>query len=94
MCPAEALQESIPYLVTAERDYEMLEMFRQLQDVQYLLSVVYHNLGLTKERDAAAARHLKTDAEREKAATVVLENMVTEVWDLVVDIGAALASRQ
>lgn len=71
----------------------MLEMFRQLQDVQYLLLVVYHNLGLTKERDAAAARHLKTDVEREKAATVVLEDMVTEVWDLVVDIGAALAAR-
>ncbi|EPT05996.1 hypothetical protein FOMPIDRAFT_1154647 [Fomitopsis schrenkii] len=89
----ESLQESIPYLVTAEKDYEMLEMFRQLQDVQYLLLVVYHNLGLTKERDAAAARHLKTDVEREKAATVVLEDMVTEVWDLVVDIGAALAAR-
>ena len=71
----------------------MLEMFRQLQDVQYLLSVVYHNLGMTKERDATAARHLKTDAERAKAATVVLEEIVTEAWDLVVDVGAALAAR-
>ncbi|KZT68114.1 hypothetical protein DAEQUDRAFT_339649 [Daedalea quercina L-15889] len=89
----QSLQESIPYLVTAEKDYEMLEMFRQLQDVQYLLSVVYHNLSMTKERDATAARHLKMDAERAKAATVVLEDIVTEAWDLVVDVGAALAAR-
>ncbi|KAH9934779.1 uncharacterized protein B0H18DRAFT_978208 [Fomitopsis serialis] len=89
----QSLQESIPYLVTAEKDYELLEMFRRLQDVRYFLSVVYHNLGMTKERDATAVRHLKADSDRAKAATVVLEEMVTEVWDLVVDVGAALAAR-
>ncbi|KAH9842804.1 uncharacterized protein C8Q71DRAFT_734655 [Rhodofomes roseus] len=89
----QSLQESIPYLVTAEKDYELLDMFRQLQDVQYFLSVVYHNLGMVKERDATATRHLKADSLRAKATTVVLEDMVTEVWDLVVDVGAALAAR-
>ncbi|TFY63984.1 hypothetical protein EVJ58_g2910 [Rhodofomes roseus] len=86
----QSLQESIPYLVTAEKDYELLDMFRQLQDVQYFLSAVFHNLGMVKERDATATRHLKADSLRAKAATVVLEDMVTEVWDLVVDVVEAI----
>lgn len=77
----------------AEADYATLEILRSLQDVQYLLSVVYHNLGITAERDEAAARHLGTEEERKKAATTILEPWVLEVWELVGDVGAALAAR-
>lgn len=89
----EALRECLPYLSMAEADHATLEILRSLQDVQYLLSVVYHNLGMTAERDEAAARHLRTEEERKKAATTILEPWVLEVWELVGDVGAALAAR-
>ncbi|OSX65213.1 hypothetical protein POSPLADRAFT_1044618 [Postia placenta MAD-698-R-SB12] len=89
----EALRECLPYLSMAEADYATLEILRSLQDVQYLLSVVYHNLGMTAERDEAAVRHLRTEEERKKAATTILEPWVLEVWELVGDVGAALAAR-
>ncbi|CCL99134.1 uncharacterized protein FIBRA_01149 [Fibroporia radiculosa] len=89
----EALRECLPYLKIAEKDYNTLEIFRSLQDVQFLISVVYHNLGMTKERDEAAARQLKTEEEGKKAAAIVLEDWVIDVLEIVGDVGAALASR-
>ncbi|GBE82222.1 predicted protein [Sparassis crispa] len=88
-----SLQECIPYLQIAEKDYAALEMFRSLQDVQYLLSVVYHNLGMTAERDEAATRHLKTEEEGRNAAVVVVEVWIAEVLEVVAEVGAGLASR-
>ena len=77
----------------AEADYAKLEILRSLQDVQYLLSIIYHNLNKTAERDAAASRHLKTAEDRKVAATVVIEDWVADVCDVVVEVGAALAAR-
>ncbi|KAH9951375.1 hypothetical protein B0H21DRAFT_849637 [Amylocystis lapponica] len=89
----EALRESLPHLLVAEEDYKQLEILRSLQDVQYLLSVVYHNLDMLTERDAAAVRHLKTSEERMSAAAVVVEDWVADVWEVVAEVGAALAAR-
>ncbi|KAI0064595.1 hypothetical protein BV25DRAFT_1822992 [Artomyces pyxidatus] len=90
---AGSIRAALPYLDVAEKDYAALEMFRSLADVQCLLSVLYHNLGMVKERDEAAERQLKTEEDMKKAAVVVNETWVWEVWELVCDVGAALAKR-
>lgn len=54
---------------------------------------MYHNLNMVEERDAAAARHLKTEEAMKEAAVVVAEGWIDQVWELVLDIGASLAKR-
>lgn len=89
----ESLRECLPYLHIAEKDYCTLEIYNSLLDVQYLLSVVYHNLGMIKERDEAAVRHNKADEERKIVEVIVVEPWVGEVWELVAAVGVALATR-
>lgn len=81
------------YLDIAEKDYATLEILRSLADVQFLVSVLYHNLDMVEERDAAATRHLKTEEAMEEAAIVVVEGWIDQVWELVLDIGASLGKR-
>ena len=81
------------YLEIAEKDYATLEILRSLADVQFLVSVLYHNLDMVEERDASATRHLETEEAMKEAAVVVAEDWITQVWELVLDIGAALAKR-
>ena len=81
------------YLDIAEKDYATLEILRSLADVQFLISVLYHNLNMAEERDAAATRHLKTGEAIQEAAVVVVEDWIDQVWELVLDIGASLAKR-
>ncbi len=61
--------------------------------MQFLISVLYHNLNMVEERDAAATRHLKTEEAMHEAAVVVAEDWIEQVWELVLDIGATLAKR-
>jgi anaphase-promoting complex subunit 5 len=89
----ESIREALPYLDIAEKDYATLEILRSLADVQYFISVLYHNLNMVEERDAAATRHLKTEEAMQEAAVVVAEGWIDQVWELVLDIGAALAKR-
>lgn len=77
----------------AEEDYSNLEMYRAIQDTQYLLSVVYHNLGMVQERDGAAARCQATEERAKYLSTVAMEDWIADVWEVVSNVGAALASR-
>ncbi len=77
----------------AEKDYTNLDMLSALQDVQFLQSVILHNLGMTKERDETATRQQKTELLRSEIEAEVVEDWITEVWDLVADIGCKLAVR-
>ena len=61
--------------------------------MQFLVSVLYHNLDMVEERDASATRHLETEEAMTEAAVVVAEDWINQVWELVLDIGAALAKR-
>ena len=90
---AQALQEALPYLHMAEADFRTIEVYRSAQDVQYLLSVVYHNLGMTKERDDAANRHSQTEEYRRKLESITFDETYQAVFQLVAKVGAALASR-
>jgi anaphase-promoting complex subunit 5 len=83
----------LSYLNIAEKDYATLEILRSLADVQFLISVLYHNLNMVEEMDAAATRHLNTEEAMEEAAVVVVEDWIDQVWELVLDIGASLAKR-
>jgi anaphase-promoting complex subunit 5 len=62
-------------------------------NVQYLLSVAYHNLGMHKQRDDTAARHMATEQARRKLEVVVVDEQVMKIWDVVSQVGAALAAR-
>lgn len=75
-------------------DYTALQMYRALQDVLFLLSVVYHNLGLEEDRDVIAKFHHDVGQEREEAEKQVSEPWVAEVLGVVSEITLALAARQ
>jgi anaphase-promoting complex subunit 5 len=88
-----AIRTAIRYLLIAENDFKSLQIYRSLQDVQYFLSVMYHNLGLTAERNQMADRHAKTEAELRRLEEGVADEEIERVLDVVASIGAALASR-
>jgi anaphase-promoting complex subunit 5 len=90
---ADGLREAVRYLLIAESDYATLQCFKSLANVQYLLSVVYHNLGLEKQRDDAATRHMTTDEARKKVEAVAVDEQVKRIWEVVSQVGAALAAR-
>ncbi|KAJ7709939.1 armadillo-type protein [Mycena rosella] len=66
---AEALTEAVPYLIKSEQGFLALEMHRAVMDVQYFLSVVYHNCGLQLEREEAVKRHFATQEMRRELET-------------------------
>lgn len=88
-----ALRQALHFLQQSEKDYRTLQHLRPLADVQYIISVIYHNLGMDDEKEAAAARHHRTEEERGKLEMVVFDEEINEVWRAVVDIGIALARR-
>ncbi|KAG6879514.1 hypothetical protein C0992_001847 [Termitomyces sp. T32_za158] len=90
---ATGLQESLPYLTIAEGDYRKLGITTSLMHVQYLLSVVYHNLGMPQQRDAAAGRHLVTLELQRKEDAVVVEDDTQRILEVVELVGAHLAGR-
>lgn len=87
------IREALPYLDIAEKDYAALEILRSLADVQFLISVLHHNLDMVEERDAAATRHQKTEEAIQEASVIVVEDWIEQVWELVLDIGATLTKR-
>lgn len=89
----DALKDCIYYLKLAEADYAALELYRSLQDTQFLLAVVYQNLNLVKERDEAAQRQQATEKLAEEVQKIVTEEWVSEVLELVSDVGTALSGR-
>ncbi|KAI0664893.1 hypothetical protein C8Q70DRAFT_1049092 [Cubamyces menziesii] len=89
----DSLREAIGYLEEAERGFETLEMFASIMDVQFLLSVLHHNLGDAVKRDEAAERHEQTRLKYEEAQKCVVEDWIEDTWAVVSEIGAAIASR-
>lgn len=60
-------------------------------DVQYFLSVVYHNLGLQVEGEEAAKRHFATQEMRRDVE--MSDEGISEVLEVVRMAGAGLAHR-
>jgi len=89
----DSLNEALTYLLVSESDFKKLQILRSLMDVQYFMSVVYHNLGMDSERDDAAKRHSETKEVREKLELRVVDDEVRDIWEMVSRVGAALAAR-
>lgn len=88
-----ALQDALPHLQKSESDFKTLELTQPLSDVQYLISVLYHNLGLEKERDGAAKRHCETETNLRRLEAIVVDNEILQILDVVGMVGAVLAGR-
>jgi len=78
----------------AGADFQTIEIYRSAKDVQYLLSVVYHNLGMTRERDDSANRHSQMEEYQRKLESTTFDETYRAVFQLVAKVGAALASRR
>jgi anaphase-promoting complex subunit 5 len=87
------MEAALPWFQKAEEEYHKLNIFGSLADVQYMLAIVFHNLDRITERDAAAARQVETDEQMSRLEQLVIEDSVVQVWQLVTDVGAALAAR-
>ncbi|KAF8959053.1 hypothetical protein BDZ97DRAFT_1839603 [Flammula alnicola] len=81
------------YLSMAESDFQRLEMYRAMNDVQYMLSIVYHNLDMQDERQDAAKRHIETGDHQQKLEMLVFDEEILKIFDLLATVGDALASR-
>lgn len=90
---AESLKESLQFLKEAETNFRTIQLMKALQDTQFLLASVYHNLGMEKDRDAASARCLATEDQGKKLATVATDDWPHDLWNLVSRIGAVVAAK-
>jgi len=77
----------------AETDFQTLEIIQSEKDVQYLLSVVYHNLGMVQERDDLARKHSQTEKCLEELQLITFDPNYQDIFELIAKVGAALASR-
>jgi anaphase-promoting complex subunit 5 len=89
----ESLHEALSYLRTAENDYLKLEIYESAKHVQYLISVVYHNMGMVGERDAAAKRYFDTVEKHEKISGEGPNTQLLDIFRLMSEVGVGLANR-
>lgn len=87
------LKEAVHYLLMAESDFATIQSMTSLINARYLLSIVYHNLGMEAKRDQAAERHMKAVETSKTLEIVVDDEEVAEIWEVVSSVGAALAAR-
>ncbi|CCO33306.1 hypothetical protein BN14_07380 [Rhizoctonia solani AG-1 IB] len=82
----EHLKLALFWLHIAEKDYASIEFYTGRLDVLYTLSVVYHNLGMTLERDKAASLHAEIEKERIEAIRKEVDDELKDVWEIVCEI--------
>lgn len=68
-------------------------MYQSMKDVQYFLSIVYHNLDMQEERQIAAQRCADTELLQRKLDTTVHDEELVRIFELIATVGDALASR-
>lgn len=93
-CAVEKLRDALPYLQIAEDDYRKIDIHPAVQDVLYVTSLVHHNLGEERQRNAAADRHVMSQAENRKLDSLDVNENWEDIWALTGEISAALASRK
>lgn len=87
------LQEALSYLDQAEKDYRLIEIQPAVQDILYVRAAVYNTLGMLQERNEAAERHVASRQEQKRLEAIEVNEHWDDVWNAVIDISAALASR-
>ncbi|KAI0748037.1 hypothetical protein C8Q80DRAFT_1103902 [Daedaleopsis nitida] len=88
-----ALEAAVPLLDAAGKTYASIDMFAAQCDVLFLLSVILHNVDMHERRDEVAQEHATALKMREHVHTVVVEPWIEDVWAIVTEVGAAIASR-
>lgn len=68
-------------------------MFEATSDVQWLLMVVFHNLGMKADEEAVLERYSNSISTMRISEECTWDEEAQQVWDLVTDIGLSLASR-
>lgn len=81
------LQHAAWWLVIAEKDYMVLQLYRSVLDVQYLLAVVYNSMGAEQERDASAQRFKTTQQLVEDLEASVADAETGAILDMVSRVG-------
>lgn len=87
------LRNALPCLLMAEADYMSMSMLEATSEVQQLLVVVYHNLGMTAEEEGAFERYMQSTKLAQAFEENPADPEATRVWDTVTEIGKSLASR-
>ncbi|KZT59757.1 hypothetical protein CALCODRAFT_175597 [Calocera cornea HHB12733] len=85
------LQEAIPWLQRAWKDYEAIELIKSTQQVLYVLAVVYENLRDEGKRDAASERLLELEAIVTERSTKAVEPKYMAMMELSVEVLAYVA---
>jgi hypothetical protein len=91
ICTEPQLNEALGYLLKSEQDFQTLEMYDSLGSVRYLLSVVYHNLGMGKERDEMSRRH--SVGQEKDVDPFYVDPEVQNIFTIIDMVGAVLAAR-
>ncbi|KAF9532947.1 hypothetical protein CPB83DRAFT_873879 [Crepidotus variabilis] len=79
----DSLKEAVSWIQMAESDFEALEIWTSVKDAQYLMSIVYHNMGLFPERDDAASRHTQTEKCQKKLEATTFDQSLQDVLEVV-----------
>lgn len=87
------LREALPHLLMAEADYARLLMFEARSDVQWLLMVVFHNLGMKVDEEAVFERYSNSVSTMRRFEECTLDGEAQQVWDLVTEVGLSLVAR-
>jgi len=87
------LRDALPCLLMAEDDYMSLSMLEATSEVQQLLVVAYHNLGMTAEEEGAFERYMQSTKLAQAFEENPADTEAMRVWDTVTEIGKSLASR-
>lgn len=77
----------------AEADYAQLSMFEATSDVQWLLMVVFHNLGMKEDEEAVLERHSISISMMRSSEEGTVDEEAQQVWNLVTDVGLSLVAR-
>lgn len=93
MSKGKGLHEALSYLDQAEKDYRLIEIQPAVQDILYVRATVYNTLGMLQERNEAAERHVVSRQEQKRLEAIEVNEHWDDVWNVVIDISAALASR-
>ncbi|KAG9318449.1 hypothetical protein JVU11DRAFT_540 [Chiua virens] len=87
------LRDALPHLLMAEADYSQLSMFEATSDVQWLLRVVFHNLGMKADEEAVLERYATSVSAMRTSEECTVDEEAQQVWDVVTDVGLSLAAR-
>ncbi|EFI28382.1 hypothetical protein CC1G_13916 [Coprinopsis cinerea okayama7 len=87
------IEEALYYLSFADMDFDRLEMRSSAKEVLYMQAVLYENLGQTDKRNERMHAYDEAEKAALKMGKSATDSQSEQVYNLVVEVGAALARR-